>query len=88
MNESGGSNEVSIGRSSHCVIQMNWDNSETIPMKQAKLYLDPKRRIPMMKVLENGMTYDRRDARKDDILPLKHGVKFQIGNTEFQYIEK
>jgi len=88
MNDSGGSNEVSIGRSYHCVIQMNWDNSEAIPQKQAKLYLDPKRRVPMMKVLENGMIYDKRDARKDDQLPLKDGVRFKIGNTDFQYIEK
>jgi hypothetical protein len=88
MNESGGSNEVTIGRSNHCVIQMNWDSSDQIPEKQVKLYLDPKRRVPMMKVMENGMIYDRRDARKDDQLPLKNGVKFRIGNTEFQYIEK
>jgi cbb3-type cytochrome oxidase subunit 3 len=88
MNDSGGSNEVSIGRSYHCVIQMNWDTSDNIPDKQVKLYLDPKRRIPMMKVLENGMTYDKRDTRKDDQLPLKNGVKFKIGNTEFQYVER
>jgi hypothetical protein len=88
MNDSGGSNEVSIGRSYHCVIQMNWDSSENIPAKQAKLFLDPKRRVPMMKVIENGMTYDKRDARKDDQLPLKNGVKFKIGNTDFQYVER
>jgi hypothetical protein len=88
MNDSGGSNEVSIGKSNHCVIQMNWDTNDNIPEKQVKLYLDPKRRVPMMKALENGMIYDRRDARKDDYLPLKNGVKFKIGNTEFQYIEK
>jgi hypothetical protein len=88
MNDSGGSNEVSIGRSYHCVIQMNWDNSEAIPPKQAKLFIDPKRRVPMMKVMENGMTYDKRDTRKDDQLPLKNGVKFKIGNTDFQYVEK
>jgi hypothetical protein len=88
MNESGGSNEVTIGSSNHCIIQMNWDNSDRVPDKQVKVYIDPKRRIPMMKVIENGMIYDGRDARKDDQLPLKPGVKFLIGNTEFQYIEK
>ena len=88
MNESGGSNEVTIGKSNHCTIQMNWDNSEEIAEKQVKLYIDPKRRVPMMKIVENGVTYDGRDARKDDQLPLKNGVKFTIGNTVFQYVEK
>jgi hypothetical protein len=88
MNESGGSNEVTIGKSNHCTIQMNWDNSESIAEKQVKLYIDPKRRVPMMKIVENGVTYDGRDARKDDQLPLKNGVKFTIGNTVFQYVEK
>ena len=88
MNDSGGSNEVIIGKSNHCTIQMNWDSSNNIADKQVKLYIDPKRKVPMMKVIENGMTYENRDARKDDQLPLKHGVKFIIGNTDFQYIEK
>jgi hypothetical protein len=88
MNESGGSNEVSIGRSNYCIIQMNWDDSDSIPSKQAKLYIDPKRKVPMMKVFEGGMIYDGRDTHKDDQLPLKNGVKFTIGNTVFQYIEK
>jgi len=88
MNDSGGNNEVTIGKSTHCVIQMNWDNSENIQDKQVKLYIDPKRRVPMIKALENGMIFDGRDARKDDQMPLKHGVKFVIGNTRFQYIEK
>lgn len=88
MNDSGGNNEVTIGISNHCIIQMNWDNSGRVPDKQVKLYIDPKRRVPIMKVLENGMIYEGRDARKDDQLPLKNGVKFTIGNTEFQYVEK
>jgi hypothetical protein len=88
MNESGGSNEVTIGKSNHCVIQMNWDSSDIIHDKQVRLYIDPKRKLPVMKILENGVTYDRRDARKDDLLPLKNGVKFNIGSTEFQYVEK
>jgi hypothetical protein len=88
MNDSGGSNEVTIGKSSHCVIQMNWDSNENIHEQQVKLYIDPKRRVPMMKALENGMVCDGREAHKDDLIPLKHGMKFTIGNTKFQYIEK
>jgi len=88
MNESGGSNEVTIGKSNQCVIQMNWDNSDRIQDKQAKLYIDPKRRVPMLKVLENGMIYDGREGRKDELYHLKNNVKFVIGNTEFQYVEK
>jgi hypothetical protein len=88
MNDSGGSNEVTIGKSNHCVIQMNWDDSAAIANMQAKLFIDPKRRIPMLKVMEDGIFYDGRDARKDELHSLKHNVKFKIGNTNFQYIEK
>ena len=88
MNESGGSNEVTIGKSNYCIVQMNWDSSEKIQDMQVKLYIDPKRRVPMMKAIENGMIFDGREAKKDDQLPLKNGVKFKIGNTEFQYMEK
>jgi len=88
MNDSGGSNEVTIGKSNRCIIQMNWDDNNNIPNLQAKLYIDPKRRTPMLKILENGMIYDGRDGRKDELYQLKNNVKFRIGNTEFQYVEK
>ena len=88
MNDSGGSNEVTIGKSNRCIVQMNWEDHETIADMQVKLYIDPKRRTPMLKVLESGIFYDGRDGRKDEIYQLKHNVKFKIGNTDFQYIEK
>jgi hypothetical protein len=88
MNDSGGNNEVTIGNSNHCIIQMNWDSSDKICEKHVKLYIDPKRRVPIMKVLENNIIYDGRDARKEEQLPLRNGVKFIIGNTVFQYVEK
>lgn len=84
----GGSNEVTIGRSNNCVIQMNWDNSENIQDKQAKLYIDKKRNVPILKVLESDMIYDGREAKPNNEYMLKDGVKFEIGNTEFKYIEK
>jgi len=88
MSESGGSNEVSIGKSNRCIIQMNWDTNEAIADMQTKLYIDHKRNVPMMKVLDGCIIYDGRDAHKDSLYQLKNGVKFKIGNTEFQYIEK
>lgn len=84
----GGSNEVTIGKSSDCIIQMNWDNSENIHNKEVKLYIDKKRNLPMLKILEDGMTYDDRETKKNNEYILKDGVKFKIGNTTFQYIEK
>jgi MFS family permease len=88
MNDSGGSNEVTIGKSNRCIIQMNWDDSENIADMQVKLYIDPKRRIPMLKVIESGIIYDGRDGRKDELHILRPNVRFKIGNTDFQYIEK
>ena len=88
MNESGGSNEVTIGKSNYCIIQMNWDSSDNIKDMQAKLYIDPKRKIPTLKILEGGMFYDGREGKSEEVYLLKNNVKFKIGNTEFQYIEK
>ena len=88
MDESGGSNEVSIGKSNHCIIQMNWDNSEKIADTHVKLYIDKKRKVPVLKVLETDMTYDGRTAHRDDVNYLTNGIKFKIGNTDFQYAEK
>jgi len=88
MSDSGGNNEVSIGKSTNCIIQMNWDTSSEVRDMQSKLYIDPKRRVPMLKVLESGMIYDGRDANKEAVYQLKNGVKFKIGNTVFQYVEK
>ncbi|MDR2010209.1 MAG: FHA domain-containing protein [Bacteroidales bacterium] len=84
----GGSNPVTIGKANDCIIQMNWDKNENISDKQAKLYIDKKRNIPVLKVLENGMFFDNRETKKDNEYLLKDGVKFQIGSTEFQYVEK
>jgi hypothetical protein len=88
MNDSGGSNEVTIGKSNRCVVQMNWDTDDQIADMQVKLYIDPKRRTPMLKVLESGIIYDGRDGRKEELYQLKHNVRFRIGGTAFQYIEK
>ena len=88
MDESGGGNDVTIGKSGQSVICMNWDDSERIHDMQAKLYIDKKRKVPYLKVMENGMTCDGRDTKKDDLHPLKNGLRFTIGNTEFTYIER
>ncbi len=88
MDESGGSNEVTIGKSGQSVICMNWDDSPSIHPIQAKLYIDKKRNVPYLKVMESGMTCDGRDTKKEDLYPLKNGMKFIIGNTEFTYVEK
>ncbi len=88
MDESGGGNNVTIGKSGQSIIQMNWDSSEKIHDTQAKLYIDKKRKVPYLKVMENGMTCDGRETKKDDLHPLKNGLKFTIGNTEFTYVER
>ncbi len=84
----GGSNDVTIGRSNHCIIEMNWDENPTIQDIHAKLYVDKKSGIPSLKVLEDNLTFNGNVVRKNDDFLLKNGVIFKIGNTEFQYIEK
>ncbi|MDR1553544.1 MAG: hypothetical protein LBS69_08810, partial [Prevotellaceae bacterium] len=91
MNESGGRNEVTIGKSVHSIIQINWASDEEkakIHDIQAKLYLDKKRNKPCVIALEEGMEFDGRSAKVNNANLLEHGKSFIIGNTKFEYIEK
>lgn len=84
----GGSNDVTIGRSSHCVIQMNWDDDSSIQDIHAILYVNKKSKIPSLRVVGINLIFNGNLVRKNDEFLLKDGVIFKIGNTEFQYIEK
>lgn len=84
----GGSNDVTIGRSNHCIIQMNWDDNPTVEDIHARLYVDKKSGIPSLKVLADNLTFNGNSVRKNDEFLLKNGIIFKIGDTEFQYIEK
>lgn len=84
----GGSNEVTIGKSNDSIIQMNWDTDPVIQDKHVKLYLDKKRNVPMLKVLEDGVSIDGRNAQKNNEYVLKDNFKFTIGNTDFFYVER
>ena len=91
MNESGGKNEVTIGKSIHSIIQINWideDEKAKIHDIQAKLYIDKKRHKPCVTAVEDGMQFDGRDAKVNNPNLLEHGKSFMIGNTKFEYIEK
>ena len=91
MSESGGRNEVKIGKSTNSTIQINWadeEEKEKIHDIQAKLYIDKKRNAPHVTALEEGMQFDGRDARVNDPKLLEPGKTFMIGNTKFEYIEK
>ncbi len=86
MSVTGGFNKVSIGKSSSCVLQMNWDKSEHISDRAVELYLEKSR--PFMRVLDDGVTRQGRTLPKGTELPLSHGNEFNIGQTHFTYIEK
>ena len=84
----GGSNDVTIGRSNQCVVQMNWDTNPTIQDIHVKLYVDKKMKTPFLKSLANDLIYNGNQVRFNDEFQLKNGVTFRIGDTEFQYTEK
>jgi|GEM_PF-772955 len=90
MSSSGGHNEVYLGRSFACEIQMNWEkNNEEIAQKHAKMYIN-SRGLPVITNLEIGkMTNfnDRFDMDTGKEYELYNGVRFKIGQTVFQYIE-
>lgn len=84
----GGSNDVTVGSSNHCIIQMNWDDDPSIQDKHVVLYVDKKSKIPSLRVVGENIIFNGNTVRKNDEFLLKDGVIFKIGNTEFQYIEK
>lgn len=84
----GGSNDVTIGSSNNCIIQMNWDDDPSIQEMHAVLYVDKKSKIPSLRVLADNLIFNGNAVKKNDEFLLKDGVIFKIGSTEFQYIEK
>ena len=88
MSVAGGSREVTIGKSEDCTIRMDWDSHTSIRDVNVRLYIDRKDKTPCLKVEYEHLLYNRAIAQKNDVYVLKHGTKFKIGNTEFQYIEK
>ena len=87
MSVAGGSNDVSIGSSPDATIRMTWDTHPSIQDFQAKLFFDKKNRVPCIKIFSKDVTFNGVFAKNNEEYLLKNGVKFKIGNTEFQYIE-
>ncbi len=89
MNASGGSAQVFVGMSNDCEIQMNWDQSNNVSKKHAKLYYDKSKKVPMLCSLETNIIVNNRNIiKKDGQCPLQNGDEFKIGNTVFVYFEK
>ena len=87
MSVAGGSKEVSIGRSQDATICLSWDDHPSIKDIHVKLYYHRKNRVPCLKIMANDVVYNGVFAKNNDEFLLKNGVKFSIGNSEFQYIE-
>jgi len=87
MSVAGGSNEVSIGSSPDATIRMTWDNHPSIKDIHVRCFFDKKNRLPCIKILSNDVTYNGVFAKNNEEYLLKDGVKFNIGNTEFHYVE-
>ena len=87
MSIAGGSNDVSIGSSTDATIMMTWDNHPSIKDIHVKLFCHRKDKLPYIKMLSNDVTFNGVFAQNNEEYRLKNGVKFSIGNTEFQYVE-
>lgn len=86
MSVTGGFNKVSIGRSPNCVLQMDWDDSDSISDRAVELYLENER--PYLRVLDSGVSQQGRTIPKGIVISLQDGTEFSIGKTRFTYIEK
>ena len=87
MSTAGGSQDVTIGKSSDCTICINWDDHQSLRDINVKLYVDKKDKVPCLKVVDEHIVYNWTVAKKNDEFLLKNGAKFKIGNTVFRYIE-
>lgn len=88
MNATGGGNKVTIGMTGDCEIQMNWEKSNKVAKEHAQLYVDPTRKMPVIKPLANGVVYNTRaelPVGKPSVLT--NGDTFKIGDTIFKYEE-
>ena len=82
--------KVNIGKSADNCIGINWIDEEEktkIHDHQAEIYIDANKKI-ILKALESGMSLNGHNCIKSQTYPLKHGDKFKIWNTEFQYVEE
>lgn len=86
MSVTGGFNHVTIGKSTNCVLHMNWVQDEPISDRAVELYIENDR--PFLKVLDNGVTQNGRTMPKGTTIHLVHGTEFNIGKTHFTYLEK
>ena len=87
MSVAGGSNDVSIGSSPDATIRMTWDTHPSIQDFQVRLFFDKKNRVPCIKIFSKDVTFNGVFAKSNEEYLLKNGVRFTIGNTEFQYCE-
>ena len=87
MSIAGGSSDVSIGSSTDATIRMTWDNHPSIKDIHVKLFCNRKDQLPYIKMFSNDVTFNGVFAQNNEEYRLKNGVKFSIGNTEFQYVE-
>lgn len=91
MNSQGIHSQVYMGLDNMCEIQINWEKSQEIADKHAKVYINRSRNVPVIMSLEKGFTtmYDERiemePGREYDLF---NNTSFRIGETVFQYEEK
>lgn len=91
MNVQGGLNEIYIGTSNVCEVQINWEKTQTVAEKHAKLYINRERKMPVIVSVQKDKNtqYDERvDMQVGREYDLFNGTTFTIGSTAFQYIEK
>ena len=81
--------DVIIGLANDCEIQMNWDKSNNVGKRHAKLYYDKSKKTPVLLALEPKIIVNNRtEIKKSDRYPLTNGDEFKIGDTVFVYFEK
>ena len=88
MSVAGGTNDVTIGSSPDAIIQMTWDTHPSIKDIHVRLFYHRKSRLPYIRILSNDVTINGVFAKNNEEYLLKNGMKFIIGNTVFQYVEK
>ena len=77
---------VTLGKSVDCSLQLSWDLRGNVAPVHAEITM--YKGAIRLKALENGVTLSGKPLKVDRYVTLRHGLRFEIGQTRFEYQER
>ena len=77
---------VTLGKSVDCSLQLSWDLRGKVAPVHAEISM--YKGVPRLKALEEGVYLSGKPLKVDRYVNLHYGLRFQIGQTRFDYQER